>query len=441
MLSGLPAAVGAGPQAGSAEGELGLRRRLVMAPYVSENEAPEKVGKLGQSIDACLFASRLPLEYARRAGVLACPATCIQLGGTPLIAALLRASRESFDPSRGSFDGVSRAELEAGLADLGLAADDAHVRAETASAAATASFHERLWRLGQTSATFTCLDQVARRLAAAGVPVVRLEPTDSSIKSALQMATLLAGNRLLADSQLAVAVVEVPALRDSSRRPAPRQAREELQLTVHRFLLREAQRIDATVSQVGDHGFLVFATRGSLPVGADPPFVSRARTTLGVALDVGVGTGRTEHEAEAQARLALGRAAALRASAARGGARGPADRRDGTSELPGMAGLARQLQDDNGATRLTADSLSRLRALETLSKLAQKLTADTAPVVDAELTGQLLSVTPRTARRQLRALVDEGLALPLPPARRQHPGRPRLAYRLVVEKLERRAAP
>jgi predicted ArsR family transcriptional regulator len=95
-----------------------------------------------------------------------------------------------------------------------------------------------------------------------------------------------------------------------------------------------------------------------------------------------------------------------------------------------------------GAAKLRrpADRLSRLRALETLSRLAQRLAADAAPVVDAELTGRLLSVTPRTARRQLRALVDEGLALPLPPARRQHPGRPRLAYRLVVEKLDRRAA-
>jgi predicted ArsR family transcriptional regulator len=107
-----------------------------------------------------------------------------------------------------------------------------------------------------------------------------------------------------------------------------------------------------------------------------------------------------------------------------------------------MADFTRQLRDGRAApaSRPAADSLSRLRALETLSRLAQKLAADSAPVVDAELTGQLLSVTPRTARRQLRALVDEGLALPLPPTRKQHPGRPRLAYRLVVEKLDRRAA-
>jgi len=87
------------------------------------------------------------------------------------------------------------------------------------------------------------------------------------------------------------------------------------------------------------------------------------------------------------------------------------------------------------------DSLSRLRSLETLTRLARKLAADAAPVVDAELTGQLLSVTPRTARRQLRAMADQGLALPLPPRRTRHPGRPRQAYRLVVEELGREAVP
>jgi hypothetical protein len=253
------------------------------------------------------------------------------------------------------------------------------------------------------------------------------------------VATLLAGHRALGDSQLAVAIVEVPALRDTARRPGPRQAREELQLTVHRFLVREAHRIQATVSRMGEHGFLILATRLSLAAAGEPPFAAQARAALGVALDVGVGTGRSEHEAEAQARLALSRAAHAASARPRSGQGRPAGRAPGTGELPGMTDLGRQLQHGQPAagSRGSPDSLSRLRALETLAKLTQKLAADSAPVVDAELTGQLLSVTPRTARRQLRALVDEGLALPLPPARQQHPGRPRLAYRLVVEKLDR----
>jgi hypothetical protein len=436
MLSGLPGPGGTA-QVPPSEAELGISRRLVMAPYLSEHEAAERVGRLAGSVSAWLFASRITLDYVRRSGALSCPATCIQLGGTPLYAALLRARQDGLDPGQASFDGLSRVELDAGLADLGVPADGAHLREETATTAAMASFHERLWRLGQTSAAFTCLEQVANRLADAGVPVVRLRPTDQSIRSALQVATLLASHQVLAESQLAVAIVEVPALRHSSRRPAPRHATQELQLTVHRFLVREAQRIQGTVSQLGEHAFLIMATRNSLAAAGDPPFAAAARNALGVTLDVGVGTGRSEHEAEAQARLAMGQAAHGRAGVGFAGRAGRS--RAATVELPGMADFARQLQDARPAPagRGAADSLSRIRALETLSRLAQKLAADAAPVVDAELTGQLLSVTPRTARRQLRALVDEGLALPLPPTRRQHPGRPRLAYRLVVEKLER----
>lgn len=437
MLSGLPGAATA--RMLPSEAELGLHRRLVMAPYVHEHDAPDKVARLGDSVSALLFASRVPLDYARRSGVLACPATCIQLGGTPLYAALQRARREGRQPAAASFDGLSRDELDAGLADAGLPADGAHLHEQTASAAAVASFHERLWRLGQTTAAFTCMEQVAGRLA--GVPVIRLRPTDQSIRAGLQVATLLASQQVLAASQLAVAVVEVPALRHSARRPALRHAIQDLQLTVHRFLVREAQRVQATVTQAGEHTFLILGTKGSLGAAGDPPFAAAARAALGVEINTGVGTGRSEHEAEAQARLALSRSI-QRASAAAGQTPGHAAGPDDTFELPGMADFARTFQDgQRAAARPAADSLSRIRALETLSRLAQKLTVDASPVVDAELTGQLLSVTPRTARRQLRALVDEGLALPLPPARQQHPGRPRLEYRLVLEKLDRRAAP
>jgi hypothetical protein len=436
MLTGLPGA----PTAHMlpSEADLGLHRRLVMAPYTHEQDAPEKVTRLGPGVSALLFASRVPLDYARRAGVLACPATCIQLGGTPLYAALQRARREGYQPGAASYDGLRRDEVAAGLSDAGLAADGAHVHEQTASAAAVASFHERLWRLGQTTVAFTCMEPVAVRLAGAGVPVIRLRPTDQSIRAGLQVATLLASQHVLAASQLAVAVAEVPALRPSARRPAPRHAVQELQLTVHRFLIREAQRVQATVAQAGEHTFLILGTRASLLAAGDPPFAAAARTALGIELDVAVGIGSSEHEAEAQARLALGRPAQRTdaASSRSGRAARPGD----TGELPGRADFARQVQEGQPRAARPADSLSRIRALETLSRLAQKLTADASPVVDAELTGQLLAVTPRTARRQLRALVDEGLALPLPPARQQHPGRPRLEYRLVLEKLDRRTA-
>jgi hypothetical protein len=424
MLSGTPAGgKSGGATSASSSLEAGPPRRLVAAAYREEQEAADQVARLGPAIDVCLFASRIPYEYARAAGVLTCPATFVPLGGGALYAALMRAARDgAHDPARSSVDVLSRGEVEEAFGELGVPATGVHVREDSGSAAVVSSFHERLWRRGETTAAFTCLQSVATRLSAAGVPFFPIRATGSDIRGALRTAALIGGYRRLEDAQLALALVEVPTLRDSGRRASPRQSRDELRLTVHRFLVQEAQRIHAAVSPTSDHGFMIVATRGSLARATDgfrvPPFADRARSDLGVTIEVGIGLGRTAVEAEAHARASLGRVQA-------GGIRGFAAGRHGQAPVP--------------APRTPEGGLRRSRSLETLARLADKLAAtDSNMVVDAETAGQLLAVTPRTARRLLHIMVEEGLAWPLPPSRSPAPGRPRQFYRLVVEQLEPR---
>jgi len=419
MLSG-PAAAGSPGSAG--HGPVPARR-LVAAAYRDEQEAPEKVVRLGVSIDVCLFASRLAHDYAQRAGVLTGPATCVPLGGSALYAALARACLgERPDLARASIDVLERAEVDEAFDEIGIPARDVHVHADPASPAALASFHERLWRRGATSMAFTCLPSVAAKLSAARVPVAAIRPTPAAVRSALRTAALLGWCRRLEDAQLAVAVVEVPTLRDAAaRRGVPRQSREELRLTVNRFLVQQAQRIQATVNPIGEHGFLIAATSGSMAAATqgfrEPPFIDRARAELGVSIEVGVGLGRTAQEAEAHARAVLGK------TQAGTGGRGVALDAGGRALVP--------------APRQPAGPAGRLRGLETLARLADKLPAGAAALaVDAETASRLLSVTPRTARRLLHTLAEEGLAWPLPPSRTPQPGRPRQFYRLVVEKLD-----
>jgi hypothetical protein len=112
MLPGGPGQPGTGP-APSANGSAAPPRRLVAAAYRSEQEAADKVLRLGAGIDACLFASQVPHEYARRAGTLRVPATYVPLAGSALYAALLRASRElGQDLSRVSVDVLSRMDVD-----------------------------------------------------------------------------------------------------------------------------------------------------------------------------------------------------------------------------------------------------------------------------------------------------------------------------------------
>src|SRR5262249_2661574 len=66
--------------------------RLVAAAYRDEQEAAEKVMRLGSGVDVCLFASPVPFDFARKAGVLTMPATYVPLNGAALQGALLRAA-------------------------------------------------------------------------------------------------------------------------------------------------------------------------------------------------------------------------------------------------------------------------------------------------------------------------------------------------------------
>ena len=396
-------------------------RRLVAVVYRTEQEAGDKVLRLGSGIDAWLFASRVPYAYARQAGALRKPATCVPLGGSALYAALLRATQQAgADLSRLSVDVLTRAEVEDAFADLGLPASNVQVREEPGNAATLAAFHERLWRRGATTAAVTCLEPVAQRLTALDIPVLVVRPTRSAIASALRTATLLGAQRRLEDAQLAVAVVEVPTLRETPRRSSPRQPREELRLVVHRLLLQEAHRIKATLSPAGEDCFLVTATRGSLASATDgfrvPPFAERVRAELGIVLEVGVGLGLTAQDAEAHARIALARSHDP-------AARGFALDREGHALVPGPRepALARA---------------GNARGMAMLSRLSDKLPDTGGPhVVDAETAGRLLGVTSRTARRLLRTLAEEGLAWQLPPSRIPQPERPRQVSRLMKEKL------
>src|ERR1700749_2240496 len=280
-------ALAPGRPTGSAEDYRGLAggmlpRGLIAAAYRREREAPEKVARLGAAIDVCLFASPVPYEYARRADAISVPSTYVRLDGGALYAALLRASREhGYDIERISVDVLDRAAIDETYAELGIPSGGVRLRQDPASPAALAAFHERLWRMGETSVALTCMDSVSRRLARAGVPVITIRPTDAAIRMGVWNAILLGAHRRLEAAQLAVVVVEVPRLREGARRALSRYSRDELRLTVHRFLTTEAQRIQAMVGQADDHSFVIAATRGSLAAltseFTELPFEERAR--------------------------------------------------------------------------------------------------------------------------------------------------------------------
>src|SRR5690606_30397917 len=161
--------------------------------------------------DACLFASPVPFELARRAGVLTMPATHVQLSGAALIAALGRAALdERIDPRRVSTDVLNRAEVEEAYADLGLPANEVHCRAGPGATGTRSPSHEGTMPRASPAGPLTCTPAVADRLQAADLPVVRVRPTAGAVRPALNTAALLGAHHRLEESQLTVIIIEVP---------------------------------------------------------------------------------------------------------------------------------------------------------------------------------------------------------------------------------------
>lgn len=402
----------------------GVSWRLVGASYRSETEAPAKAAKLQQDVDVLLLAGPLPYDIVSAAGVVDIPMTYVPMSGASLFSTMIRATMtHDLDLTRISVDSLGRQDVREAYAEIGLQVRRVLVRSYDGptSAAEFASWHEQLFRDGRTSAAFTTVPSVERRLGQAGVPVFRVRQAAASFRVALNTAALLGSGSRLEDAQIAVGIVVVP---HPPRSTTSIDWQHEVRLAVHQVLHREARMTDAMVLPRDERSYLVATTLGSLELATDnfhvAPFVAAVQDQVQVPVDVGLGLGSTALEAEERALLALDHAS-----------REDADRccvvkQDGTVlALPARG-------RDRVRTVCTTHAKGLAIAARIAASLRKRGHTDEPLVVDAEDTANALGVSVRTARRLLGDLMREGLAwqMPRPAAGR---GRPRRYYRLVTQ--------
>jgi hypothetical protein len=409
--------------------------QLLAAGYREEQQVPEILRRLAGKIDACLFTGPLPYDIARRADVLDVPATFVPLSDAALYRALLGGvMNESFELSKVSIDTLSEQEIEEAYAELDVPVGGvrSHPYRAGETASEVADFHLACWQSGQLTAAVTCIRSVWQLLREAGVPALRVLPTQASVRAALRTVGLMGMGSHLADAQIAVARVDYSLPKIAGQERPGLYWREEFRLPLHQLVLSEAGRLDAAVQPFGDRGFLLVTTMGALASGTGgfrtAPFVDRISRELGVDVHVGVGIARGVAEAAQRAEAAL-----IRASES--GTRGFA-------VASGESFLV--LPDSGGPSSSGPASKQREDALQLMHRIVAALgadrdrgqrTPDDPYVVDTEEVAEALGTTPRTARRNLQLLSDEGLVWPLPSDRAPQPGRPRRRYRLMVERL------
>jgi hypothetical protein len=388
-------------------------------------QLPGRVRGVADNLDVMLFAGPLPYDVAREAGVLTRPATFVQLSGSSLYGAMVRSLKSgTIDLERVSIDSLSNEAIAEAYEECGLSRGQVRSRPYEgpASADGFAEFHLNLFQRGRTSGALTTVENVARELEEAQVPVIRVRATGSALRSSLRTAAFLGTGSVLEGAQVVIGLIEIPELprRAAGRNSGP-WAMQELRLEVARALRAETDRLAITLMPRDDRNLALVGTLASMAEATREftvaPFVSRVRRVTGTTLRIGLGMGATATTAETNAELALADAKAS-----------PTDQvfvrmRDGSSVSMGVA-----VADADPSPGLT-DS----KHTQTLEILQAGLAANDsdAGILDAELASQLLGTSPRTARRVLQQLERDGLAWPVPPASATSPGRPRQTYRLV----------
>jgi hypothetical protein len=414
----------------SLDAGLGANVRLLGAAHNTDSETLVTAQTVSEQADIVLFTG--PLQYDLAAEHLPVPSTFVPISATSLLSALIRGSSDpAVDLDRISIDSISLAEVEEAYADIGRDPGKLHVAPYDGPASVDAfdEFHADLFRSGATTAAFTTVASVANRLAAAGIPLVRMAPTTAVLRAAVTTSALLGSGYLLEEAQLVLMTVHVIAPVGSGHWGWSNYRLQGIRLEVYQLLLEEVE--DAGAALVANEGmtFGVTATAGALRRMTDnlhtAPFVDRLEAALGLRAFIGIGTGRTVAEADANAQRALGQAQSHSGHPA---------------QVVGTDGTAVGLPPrSRRRPRVVADDKYG-QERELLRRIVVAL-PDTEPeplIVDAARIAEALSVTLRSARRILHSLVAAGMAWTMPPAPSPGGGRPRQRFRLMIQKLESR---
>lgn len=409
---------------------------LVPLSYAREHDVVDLVEGAQQRVEAFCFTGPVPYDLTDAAGVLHRPASVIPLAGEALYRALLQvAVRPGTDVRRISVDTLGVPQVKEAYQELGLDAAQVRTRPYAAGEGAreAVEFHLAQHAAGDTCAALTCRRAVYDELVEHDVPAFRIVPTGHSIRSALTTAALLASGSRAEHSRLALCVVDVDQVGPVGRATPSTHWMQELRLNLHRVLLGQAQQLNATLVPLTPDQYLLVTTFGDLEAATDgfrsAPLLDEVDEQLGLRISVGIGAGRSAHDAEQAAYQALAHARS------RGGHRAMVLGEDDVLlALPRPDSALRLLDTRTQAASGGAAGSDgpQESARRTLEKLRDAL-GDTSghAVVDAAHAADLLSVSPRTARRLLQTLLDQRLAWPVAsddgPAR----GRPRRRFRLA----------
>ena len=408
---------------------------LVTVPivYQDASEVPEIVTQRSEEVDIWLFSGIVPYERALSLKVNK-PLFYIPHTGSSLWRALLQITYiEKLKFESISFDTFSQQDIEETFTDINLPLPKIYVNhyKGIVSARDITEYHYNLWKNGNTHIAVTCFLSTYENLKKMGVPVFRIWPTRSTIRTTLDVAISAFEAQRFKGSQLAIQHIVIDGYGDLVRTSSSYGAKK-IELRLYEILVGYAEKIKASIVIRGDGKYTLYSTRGILEEFTDDftivPILDNITRNVNAKVSGGIGFGATAYEAEENAYRAIG----LAKQRGKGLWMVVTDNRDVIGPLSSINHLKYSICTDDAVLQKFADQLKI--SITTVNKLLAAINKLAKDTVGADDLAMYLAITPRSARRLLSTLVDQGLA-EVAGEEMLAKGRPRKMYKVLLNSL------
>lgn len=403
----------------------------VSISYWRDEEIIEKLNAHREDVDMWLFSGQIPYGYAKKWFKSDQPMFYVPSTGSSLYRTLLHiACQRNIPFDRLSFDTFHPSELKQVFTESEIDFQPKYLKhyEEEISTEEVVQYHYQLWKEGKTLAAVTCLKNAQHALMEKGVPSLRVLPAHSAIISTLALIRQTHETLHFKDSQIAVQMIEFDSFSRLTKDTFLTDDLHKIEIKMTEKLLAYTKKVNGSLKSAGPGRYMIFTTRGLLKEITKDFTIIPDREILQLtgddAVTCGIGIGQTAYEAESNAGIALLHARDYRDESWMvvfddKTIRGPL----GQPTQIHYGGASKQLQSISAQTSLSVATLSKLQAI-----LRKKGEAE----MSAHDLAQYMNLTPRSARRILTGLEENGLAKVVAEETLHPRGRPRRIYQIKL---------
>ncbi|GAA0429386.1 hypothetical protein GCM10008983_02160 [Lentibacillus halophilus] len=398
--------------------------------YTTAEETVEIVEKNQYMVDMWLFSGLTPYSHAKKSSVQQ-PFFYLELNGTSLTSVLAKMHyHDHHDISRVSIDMIRQRDVYEAYDDLHLSVNDIffHEYPGYTNLDEVLNFHQQLYNENKVNVCMTCLRYVYEELKKQNIPVYRVTPTKSNIRSTIETSLQRWETMQFKHSQIAVMLVRTGNMDSGQDKHIISYDSHRLNLQLQSAIVDYAEAITGSFVSLGIGEFIVFSTRGSIEqhVSEDYTLLERLALITDHPSHIGIGYGDTALTAEANARLAVYHAQNYDEFCAflvdhNGTIEGPLQERESIT-------YGYRTDDQEMNEKLENAGVSIMTYKKMLS--VQRNSGNHS--LTALIVSEWLKMTERNARRILNSLVNHDLAEIIGKETAQA-GRPRQIYRIRID--------